>query len=440
MRTRCASLRLDTPEAGDVFVLRRADTYLLFAPSAGVIAEGNAATVARVQAARARGAARRVAPPAIRSFPPREITIVPCARCALRCVYCPNRIERWTEALIDPAFVRRACRIVARHAAAAGGEAYRASFHGSGEPTLDWDRFTACVEAAEAVAAEAGVRCEKMVCTSGQLEEWQAECLAASFQEVQVSIDGAPDVHRALRPRADGGDSWTPAVRTARVVSASGLIPKINVTVTADTAGRMAELTELMAAEVGRCTMNFDALCPVRGLPPGAGRAPEAERFVEGFAAAMEAGKRRGVAVAHASINVGALLRDEPPHLPMCILPGGCVIAFYDFSGGLGESKLDGVYGRDDPAADSIRWDEERLREFARAPFPAACGRCACARICNGAGALRGRMSSWEEAAGNACRTYVGVLALLLERRLRGPGPTAAAAPDRAEHRGACVP
>ncbi len=409
------------------FAVPDGGTYLVFAPEEGLLFRTNAA------------AARRMAalPPVEQSmwvdggddgFAPRNMTLSVSSICAQRCVYCYGAPAHHCPETISEDFCRAGCEFVAR-CSAARGKLMMVNFHGMGEPTIPWPRFAACVGIADAAAADSGAAIQKSIFTGGQLSADQAAFLGEHFELIHVSLDGPADIQRRQRPRADGADSFAPAVRTARIAREAGRDVTINVTVTDATVPRMPEITRFVADEIGGgVTVEFQDVLSVPWIGDAARVPSSAEAFVAGFAESVDAGAALGVRVLHADISVASLMLPglaEGSH--MCLTPYDNVVAFYDLPNEGAARPTAGEYGTFDRRSGELRLDHARRRALDNQLRDTPCRQCICGRACGGRAWVKGRLGPDEPSRETSCRIRRAVAEEFLRRAARR-------APELAQH------
>ena len=177
-----------------------------------------------------------------------------------------------------------------------------------------------------------GVTAHLDLCTGGQVTAKRAEWIAAHFDSVQVSIDGPADVHNRQRPRADGRDSLAGPLRLARAVKAAGKRLCVKAIVTAATVGRMAEIVDFVAREIGRARLDLGMMFAPPWVRPDAAAPPEWREFVAGFGKALDRGAELGVRVQHPSISWETLAAVQGPRAArhFCLAPPNVVTSFFD--------------------------------------------------------------------------------------------------------------
>jgi sulfatase maturation enzyme AslB (radical SAM superfamily) len=358
-------------------------------------------------------------------FVPSCVTISCTNQCGQRCAYCYGTPAHRNRAVLDLDFCRAALELVAS-GAGARGETVRVILHGVGEPTFAWRTFTACVETARAVTRRLDVTAYLDLCTGGQVSAKRAAWIADHFDSVQVSIDGPAEVQNRQRPRADGRDSLVGPLRLARAVKAAGKRLCVKATVTAATVGRMTEIVDFLAREIGRARLDLGMMFAPPWVRPESATSPPWEEFVSGFGQALDRGAELGVDVQHPSISWATLAAEqgsrEATHF--CLAAPNVITAFFDVPEEGPATPQLGAYGWYDNGRKTIVFDHEKRLRLEEEQTCAACRGCACSAACLGQAGVKGRMPKENEVLGPICQARLGVLKELLRRAVaRRPVP-----------------
>jgi sulfatase maturation enzyme AslB (radical SAM superfamily) len=358
-------------------------------------------------------------------FVPSCVTITCTNQCGQRCAYCYGTPAHRNRAVLDLDFCRSALELVASRALARG-ETVRIIFHGVGEPTFAWKTFTACVETARAVTRRLDVIAHLDLCTGGQVTAKRAEWIATHFDSVQVSIDGPADIHNRQRPRADGRDSLAGPLRLARAVKAATKRLSVKTTVTAATVGRMVEIVDFVASEIGRTRLDLGMMFALPWVRPDSAAPPEWMEFVTGFGEALDRGAELGVRVQDPCISWEALAAEQGSRAArhFCLAPPNVVTSFFDVPEEGSATPQLGAYGWYDSSRNTIAFDHEKRLRLEEEQTSPACQQCACRASCLGQGGVKGRMPKEIEVLGPVCQARIGVLKELLRRAVaRHPAP-----------------
>lgn len=396
----------------ELFVLPRgADRYYLYAPLRRVVAEANAAAVEAVaqylhqpratlapQAAavieqlRAQGLFREPLPqpplfPEAYDFYPHEVTLFPTSRCNLRCRYC--YANAGCKAVDMPWEVAQAAiDLVAANAGWLGSPRFAVGFHGGGEPMLAWDMVVRAVEYARRKAEQTGLEAEVYAATNGLLTPEQREFVARHFSTLTVSLDGPPEVQDHNRPTLHGGGSYALVAATLRDFDARGFPYGLRSTITATTAGRMAETVDWLASEFRTQYLHLEPVWLCGRCATTGERPPTDEDFVREFLRARDAGRRRGIGVFYSGARLDVLTSKfcGAPGDGFSVLPEGLITSCYEITDVRDPRAATFHYGRYLPEKGRFEFDRQRiaaLQKYSVDHWP-HCADCFCRWHCAG--------------------------------------------------------
>ena len=405
---------------GGGFAFRGGERWVLWSPREALLMEANAAAAEEFLRGRHEGDPVPAPVEAPAEFRPTRMTVSPSNTCGQACIYCYGTPAHHSRAVIDPGFCRAGADLLAANARAAG-RPMEVHFHGLGEPTRPWGRFVECVQHVREAARAHGARCRIRLCTGGQLSAAQAEFVAAQCDAVDISMDGPPDIQRAHRPRRDGKDSFEPAMRTARTAYRAGRTLRIKATVTAASAGRMAEIVGFFGREIGPgIVVSLGDMEPLPWAAPERCRPAEAGVFMRGFEGAVAAGEAVGVQVQHPDISLQLLALPAGGRCThLCLTPHNRLTAFYDVPREGAGAPERGAYGFYDAGTRTIRFDDEKRRKREAAPQETGIGQWLCQPGSHGTSGVRGQMVDAADARRRHCSIRIGLTQMLLRHALR---------------------
>jgi uncharacterized protein len=88
------------------------------------------------------------------------------------------------------------------------------SFHGGGEPTLNWTILKNVIEKGQERCAQKNLKLTSSICTNGTLNEQKTAWLAEHMSSIVISFDGPPAVQNVQRPLQNGSPSFDRVART----------------------------------------------------------------------------------------------------------------------------------------------------------------------------------------------------------------------------------
>ena len=328
-----------------------------------------------------------VAPPPA-PFRPTACTLFPTGACNLRCVYC------YASGGDDPRAMPAGVAFAAVDLACANADereapAVELAFHGGGEPTLAFPLMAACVERARRRCTQAGRRLSVGVATNGVVTPEARAWLAANATSATVSLDGPPEVHDGLRPRAGGGGTHAEVLATLRTLAASECALGVRVTCTAGSVDAVPGLVDSLLADVCPEVIHLEPLFVCgRSLRSGL-RPPGVDAFVDLFRACLPACERAGVRLAYSGARAGSvgLAFCQASRPSFNVTPAGDVTSCYEVTGPADPRASLFLYGAYDPGAPgAFRFDGARIARLRRLTVDAAsrCRRCFAKYHCAG--------------------------------------------------------
>ncbi len=120
------------------------------------------------------------------------------------------------------------------------------TFHGAGEPTLEFDFIQRCCEYLEAqIYGRRSVRYS--IITNGVMGKRTLDWLIARKFRFSISVDGIPEVQDLQRPLRGGGRSSPLVEKTVKTIVQSGLPYSVNAVFTSRTYGSMQDSVRYFA-------------------------------------------------------------------------------------------------------------------------------------------------------------------------------------------------
>lgn len=331
------------------------------------------------------------AAPRPRALAPTVAVLLMTNRCNLACTYCyaaagsrPPADMPWpiAKTVIDTAF---------SNAVASGDGRFGLSFHGGGEPTLNWPVLTAAVKHARSRS----LPCDISLASNGVWSARTTDFVCRNFDSVTLSFDGIRAVQDAQRPHRSGRGSFETVLRSTRALDVARVGYGIRMTVTPATLGRLPESVSLLCNETGVRAVQVEAsFTAERGvyadLP-----ADTCQAFASAFLEAARIAARRNVFVSYSGARPWVIAHAFclAPTRALIATPEGRLVACFEAAGDghpyadeftIGRVTADGV------EHDAVAFDRFFQRQEARR---AACGECFCYWHCCGDCAARAMVS-----------------------------------------------
>jgi radical SAM protein with 4Fe4S-binding SPASM domain len=218
--------------------------------------------------------------------------------CTLSCIYCyaeSGKREYMSKELIDAAVNYAFEKTREMHL-----EKVMISITAGGENTIDWDLFTYCVAKIIETKEIFKIPIYLSMTTNGYYDSDKYIYIAKYFDNINLSLDGFPNIQNRQRPTKNGEDSYLKVKNSALYFSKNIRDFIIRCTVTSLNVNLMSDIVEFFYNEFGnKYKLIFEPLVPI-------GRAneklnsinePDPNEFLESYINARENGKKFGIKV-----------------------------------------------------------------------------------------------------------------------------------------------
>jgi uncharacterized protein len=261
---------------------------------------------------------------------PNAVTLLLTTACNLRCTYCYASSGELPARFMSMDVARRGVDFVAANAARRGLPHFEVSFHGPGEPTLNWAVLTGSVAYAREKASELGIQLQTSVATNAVFRDQQIDWIVAHLTGAMVSLDGLPSVHDAHRIMVGGAGSSERVIHTMRRFDEAGFGYGVRMTVMASNIAALPDSVDFVCSNFRPSGIQIE---PVYHLGRGRDAASaETGEFVAAFRAARERALRHGRTISFSAARVDSLaihycgLSQDS----FCLTPEGAVTGCYE--------------------------------------------------------------------------------------------------------------
>jgi uncharacterized protein len=349
--------------------------------------------------------AYQVVPPSVPAGDPEpiQVTLLLTTACNLRCAYCYASAGENPPQYMRIETACRGIRFAIGNCLKRGIGAVEVTFHGGGEPTLNWTVLAGAAAYAQEETSRAGIGLRLSLATNGVLTDEQIDWALANLSGVSLSFDGLPEVHDANRRTVHGGGTSERVMHTMRRLDDAGFSYGIRMTVLAHQVERLEKSVDFICTRFHPRVVQVE---PVYLLGRGREeRSAESREFVAAFRNArlgwpvlMFSGARVDAVTAHfcAATQEGFCL-SASGHVTTCVevfdegarfasrffvgrsAPGG---AGYEFDAGrLAFLRSCAVGGREHCQACFARWNcggdcLHKVLEMQEGPELQGAGRC----------------------------------------------------------------
>lgn len=297
---------------------------------------------------------------------PTQVTLYLTTACNLRCTYCYASAGDTPVRTMPVDVAKRGIDFIIRNALKKGAKAVEVSYHGGGEPTVNWNVLTMSHAYGRRQAEAAGLEMFSTSATNGVLTDEQIDWTIANLNGVSLSFDGLPSVHDAHRVTPIGRGSSDRVIHTLRRFDRAGFGYGVRVTVTAEHIPTLAESIDFICSQFRPARIQVEPAYQLGRWQ----QAPSAETqaFINAYREAQQAAARHGQEISYSAARLGLLTNHfcGITQDNFCLSPDGNVSACFEvFSE---DNRWSGTffYGRPDPAGDGYVFDFDVLNNLRR--------------------------------------------------------------------------
>jgi len=180
------------------------------------------------------------------TFDPTHVTLFLTNRCNLRCTYCYASTGSSPAQDLPLSLAQEGIDYVIANAVRLNRGGISLAFHGGGEPTMNWKVLSAALEYAREQVQASGLGLRASMASNGVWSPSQRAWLLQNLDSLSLSWDGVAAVQDAQRPTTSGAGSHTAVWRTIDALEEASFPYGIRMTVTAASAGRLAESVDCL--------------------------------------------------------------------------------------------------------------------------------------------------------------------------------------------------
>jgi uncharacterized protein len=236
---------------------------------------------------------------------PTAVTLFLTTACNLRCTYCYASAGDTPVKHMPLEVAERGIDFVASNAARKQLESFDVTYHGGGEPSVQWTVMCRSRDYAAAKAASLGLKLNTYAATNGVLDDHQIDWMVANLTGLSISMDGSPEVHDKHRLNILGQGSSHRVMHTLRRLDATGFLYGLRVTVTADQISRLPDSVEFICSQFNPSRIQVEPAYQLgrwREAPSA-----ETQQFIEAYRQAQFRAKRFGKEISYSAARAGTL-------------------------------------------------------------------------------------------------------------------------------------
>ena len=180
---------------------------------------------------------------------PTTVTLFLTTACNLRCTYCYASAGETPATFMTLDIAKRGIDFVAGNAVKKQVPHFDISYHGGGEPTVNWRVMEDSLAYAREKATELGLAVHASTATNGVLSDKQIDWIIANLDGVSLSFDGLPSMHDRHRLNMLGQGSSKQVISTIRRFDEANFRYGLRVTVTADQICSLPDSVEFICSQ-----------------------------------------------------------------------------------------------------------------------------------------------------------------------------------------------
>ncbi len=312
-------------------------------------------------------------------------------RCNLACTYCYASAGSHAPVDMSWPIARVVIDSATDNARINGDSRFGLSFHGGGEPTLNWSILTAAVSYARAQR----LPCDVSLASNGIWTTQIRNFICSNIDSVTLSFDGVKAVQDAQRPRRSGSGSFESVMRSIRALDTSGVEYGIRMTVMPESFERLPESLQFLCNETGVRAIQIEAsFTSSRGVYTDIS-SEDADRFVTSYILAERIGFQHDVVVSYSGARPWVISDTfcQAPSKAIIATPEGRMVACFEATGENHPYSKEFTIGHVTP--NGVETDPDAYNKFqqSREIRRAKCGECFCYWHCCGDCASRAMIS-----------------------------------------------
>ena len=232
----------------------------------------------------------------INSYKPTSVTLLPTSDCNLGCIYCyassgENKIEMSSEV------ASKSIDYIIKNALELNQKTVGVSFHGGGEPFMNFNLMKYAVSYAKDQTKTQNLRPHFSVVSNGVLNSEQLEWIVENNVNLNISLDGPEDVQNIQRPLRGGGQSYNHVMKSIKFLDAHKHPYAIRSTITDHNVNKLVEMVQFFKEKINLSEVHFEPVFECGRCEKTQTREPDSELFLEKFIEAKEYGKKIDVNV-----------------------------------------------------------------------------------------------------------------------------------------------
>ena len=230
------------------------------------------------------------------SYAPTRVTLLPTSDCNLKCIYCyASSGDTKVNMPFDTA--KTTIDFIAKNAVERGEKDIGVSFHGGGEPFMNFPLIAAAVEYSKEVSKDKGLKSDYSVVTNAVLNQEQLNFLANNKFRVNISLDGPRDIQDFQRPLKDGRSSYEQVMNTIKFMEENRQNYGIRSTITNYNLPRLKEMIAFFRENTSLKEVHFEPVFECGRCEKTDTKEPNPKEFLEKIIEAKDYAETKGMSI-----------------------------------------------------------------------------------------------------------------------------------------------
>ncbi len=318
-----------------------------------------------------------------RDFSPTAAALLMTNRCNLRCIYCyaNGGEEDGLDMTLSSAI--KAIDVVSNNAIKKNRNFFHLTFHGGGEPTLNWEVLVA----ATSYAKQKSIPVRTYLVSNGIWSQTQFEWISRQIDEITISMDGNQPTQDYQRPFSNGTGSFQHVIKTITDLDKISFPYHIRVTVTPERFSHLKEDITFLCKETRCKSIQIEpAFNRRRGIHQES-TTDENERFADAFLEAWDVAQASTTNLYYSGARpwlVTDVFCEAPFGQSLTVNAKGEVVGCYEMTGREIKNEETSVFGYENDLGFLVD-EDKRVRLMEQIEHRKdRCDKCFCRSHCAG--------------------------------------------------------
>lgn len=301
------------------------------------------------------------------TFSPLTVTLFTTYDCNLRCIYCYSRGGEDIDYM--PLNIAKASiDLILKNAIENNEDKIHITFHGGGEPTLNWKVMVESMIYAKAMTKKHGKEVRASLTSNCILTEKEINWISKNIEYVNVSLDGTKEVQNKQRPSLIGDDSFDRVMSTLRHFEKLKTPYGIRTTITNDSIKTLKEFVKFICENLNAESIHIEPLfecgrCSTSGAMP-----PAPEIFIKEFFISLNEAAKYGTRFTYSGTRLNKISSTfcGASGSNFVVLPDGNVTSCYEVCRTSDQRANSFFFGKFDNESGTFKFDNNKLKTLSK--------------------------------------------------------------------------